>query len=75
MCNLHRYLPHMPLQQTNTNLHILNPGAVGGHRPPMVNHLGVLSRQCTVALSVIIHGPQGIDDCIGVMATTCKIPY
>ena len=54
---------------------ILNPSAEGGHRPPMVNHLGVLARQCTVALSAIIHGPQGIDDCIGVMATTCKIPY
>ena len=34
----------------------------------MVNHLGVLARQCTVALTVIVHGPQGIDDCIGVMA-------
>ena len=34
----------------------------------MVNHLCVLARQCTVALTVVVHGPQGFDDSISVMA-------
>ena len=34
----------------------------------MIDHFGVLASQCSIAFTVVVHGPQGIDDSISIMA-------
>ena len=33
----------------------------------MVNHSSVFMRQCPIPLSVVVHGPQGIDNSVSIM--------